>query len=200
MKRKGFTLIELLVVVAIIAILAAMLLPALSKAREKARQTSCLNNVKQIGIGVYMYMQDYDEWLPWYFYPGTGPWYAPIAKYISNGKYRGSGVWTCPADRVEGPWPGYYVHSYAWNYYRGHSNFYPGNDGYRPVRITQFRGKESSSILMVEKDDHAYTSAASVLPRHSNGANFLFVDGHVSWVEKSTYESWPDGIWRDWKW
>lgn len=62
--RKGFTLIELLVVIAIIAILAAILFPVFAQAREKARQTSCLSNVKQIGLGIQMYVQDYDEYVP----------------------------------------------------------------------------------------------------------------------------------------
>ena len=61
MDRKGFTLIELLVVIAIIAILAAILFPVFAKAREKARQTSCLSNVKQTTLGLLMYVQDYDE-------------------------------------------------------------------------------------------------------------------------------------------
>jgi len=61
MKRQGFTLIELLVVIAIIAILAAILFPVLAKAREKARQASCLSNVKQLCLAVLQYAQDYDE-------------------------------------------------------------------------------------------------------------------------------------------
>jgi prepilin-type N-terminal cleavage/methylation domain-containing protein/prepilin-type processing-associated H-X9-DG protein len=63
-KRRGFTLIELLVVIAIIAILAAILFPVFAQAREKARQATCLSNFKQIGLGVMMYVQDWDETYP----------------------------------------------------------------------------------------------------------------------------------------
>src|SRR6059058_2594607 len=63
-QRRGFTLIELLVVIAIIAILAAILFPVFAKAREKARATSCLSNTKQLGAGLLMYIQDYDERMP----------------------------------------------------------------------------------------------------------------------------------------
>lgn len=63
-NRKGFTLIELLVVIAIIAILAAILFPVFAQAREKARQTSCLSNCKQVGTGLQLYIDDYDETLP----------------------------------------------------------------------------------------------------------------------------------------
>src|SRR5690349_4121179 len=73
--EKGFTLIELLVVIAIIAILAAILFPVFAQAREKARQTTCLSNTKQMGLGLMMYAQDYDETMtPAYYYgnPNAG--------------------------------------------------------------------------------------------------------------------------------
>src|SRR5215216_4432933 len=63
-KRRGFTLIELLVVIAIIAILAAILFPVFARARENARRTSCLSNLKQLSLGIMQYTQDYDERLP----------------------------------------------------------------------------------------------------------------------------------------
>ena len=70
-KQSGFTLIELLVVIAIIAILAAILFPVFAQAREKARQSSCLNNQKQLGLALLSYEQDYDEHTPTGYYDGT---------------------------------------------------------------------------------------------------------------------------------
>jgi prepilin-type N-terminal cleavage/methylation domain-containing protein/prepilin-type processing-associated H-X9-DG protein len=80
--RSGFTLIELLVVIAIIAILAAILFPVFAQAREKARQASCLSNEKQVGLGVLMYVQDYDE---------TWPLALPSTTTINSSAYRAIG-------------------------------------------------------------------------------------------------------------
>ncbi len=97
-RCKGFTLIELLVVIAIIAILAAILFPVFAKAREKARQTSCLSNLKQLSLGCNMYVQDYDEmWVPiWpgaYGQPGNLIiWMHCILPYVKNAQ-----IFTCPS-------------------------------------------------------------------------------------------------------
>jgi prepilin-type N-terminal cleavage/methylation domain-containing protein/prepilin-type processing-associated H-X9-DG protein len=93
--RSGFTLIELLVVIAIIAILAAILFPVFAQAREKARQSTCLSNARQMGLGLTMYAQDYDETYPWSagLRPDTTPcWAGLIYPYVKN-----LAVFTCPS-------------------------------------------------------------------------------------------------------
>jgi len=96
---NAFTLIELLVVIAIIAILAAILFPVFATAREKARQTSCASNLKQLGIGLVQYCQDYDENLPFGTHPQLGNreqgWAGEIYPYVKS-----TGVFACPDDQT----------------------------------------------------------------------------------------------------
>jgi len=105
-RRRGFTLIELLVVIAIIAILAAILFPVFAQAREKARETTCLSNNKQIGVAMQMYMQDYDNTYPAqkadgiYVFAAKGKdsglnWYDEVMPYLKNGQ-----VWICPSMKL----------------------------------------------------------------------------------------------------
>jgi prepilin-type N-terminal cleavage/methylation domain-containing protein/prepilin-type processing-associated H-X9-DG protein len=119
-ERRGFTLIELLVVIAIIAILAAILFPVFAQAREKARQTSCLSNLKQLGLALMMYSEDFDEcmptcpygttqagvtnwpWTEWPNTPGDGwpaVFYTPLQPYLKNLQ-----VLQCPSQNETGRW------------------------------------------------------------------------------------------------
>ena len=102
-ERKAFTLIELLVVIAIIAILAAILFPVFARARENARRASCMSNLKQIGLGLFQYTQDYDETMPFVTCSNLGncstptatanPWYVTVQPYIKS--YQ---ILSCPSD------------------------------------------------------------------------------------------------------
>lgn len=133
--NRAFTLIELLVVIAIIAILAAILFPVFAQAREKARQTSCLSNQKQIGLGVMQYAQDHDETLPLSEYGGPAGgtcgkqivWPTMIYPYIKNGgtyvdgtgqmlaEGRG-GVFSCPSAPPNSGGPAWSEGSHYYNY------------------------------------------------------------------------------------
>ena len=97
---RKFTLIELLVVIAIIAILASMLLPALNSAREKAKSISCVNNLKQMGLGVYSYMNDYTPTLPPAY---IGGWKCSATELLVGNRYIDISNWDCPSDQTRTP-------------------------------------------------------------------------------------------------
>ena len=127
MKKSAFTLIELLVVIAIIAILAAILFPVFAQAREKARQATCISNLKQLGLASMMYSQDYDENLVMLENSDARFTIANMLDpYIKNGKknlntaggnlWPGDGVWTCPSAKIDANSDLYYTVGYNWLY------------------------------------------------------------------------------------
>jgi len=211
-KKNGFTLIELLVVVAIIAILAAMLLPALSKAREKARQSVCMGNLKQIGIAVYMYLDEYNETFP----PGGNvshqpeAWTKMLEPYIGKTErdiVSDNKIFWCPSSTIDkdiypssanNSWDTQYgvnCHHVFTSPWESH-----GHEG-RFTRLPNI--KRPSKVLMVT-DFTFYRAICPVCEppwatrlshRHSGGTNVLFVDGSVKWKEKRVLENNEDDIW-----
>ncbi len=213
MRQRGFTLIELLVVIAIIAILASILFPVFSRAREKARQTSCLSNIKQLDLGCQMYAQDYDEMMPSNVYDanasgtqdaGDYTWRTAILPYVRNAQ-----IFQCPSKRMT-------------NAFNGGMDFDPtgvnNNSGYA-INVAHSIagaptppynqalgsvGDASACILIMEgagtESRGIDVNARGWVPndepatRHNGGANYGFVDGHAkmllpSVIDKSTSDS-----------
>jgi prepilin-type N-terminal cleavage/methylation domain-containing protein/prepilin-type processing-associated H-X9-DG protein len=185
--RRGFTLIELLVVIAIIAILAAILFPVFAKAREKARQSSCLSNLKQIGLATLSYVQDYDERMPRHYYgsatfiisPQTG-----IMPYMKSTQ-----ILSCPS--------GASLYTWFWDLgYTGAPVAISGSYGYNS-RLNSL----SLGALTVPTDTGMWACAVNgytILSennryrcdvRHNDGGNMVYADGHAKWQNKDYLKS-----------
>jgi prepilin-type N-terminal cleavage/methylation domain-containing protein/prepilin-type processing-associated H-X9-DG protein len=174
MKKKGFTLIELLVVIAIIAILAAILFPVFARAREKARQSVCLSNMRQIATSLTMYAQDHNQ-----SYPLAATWQAD------------AGV---TPDILVCPTKGKNTAASAYFFVGG-----PANSTSTPSFLSGVSqadvNQPSNAVLIGESkngdnyikdnglNDTAIALAMTDTLRHSNGAMFAYVDGHASWLK-----------------
>jgi prepilin-type N-terminal cleavage/methylation domain-containing protein/prepilin-type processing-associated H-X9-DG protein len=212
--RRGFTLIELLVVIAIIAILASILFPVFARAREKARQSSCLANVKQLGIAIQMYTDDYDETLPRYSNgtvmvsgsPQIQTWARVIKPYVKNNQ-----LYICPSKKTNG-WMFEDDTDKVWapcGYGVNDAYVFPGT-GYSVVSLAQFEDPASTITLSERYQLNTAIIYAPVLRggaganppcnvdcRHNDGANFLFLDGHAKYMPKGGAWRTTDEMW-DW--
>ena len=208
-KRSAFTLIELLVVIAIIAILAAILFPVFARARENARRSSCQSNMKQIGLGLLQYTQDYDEQMPHQAF--TSPVFYTYADMIQP-YIKSDQIFDCPSDSTNNPYrsvvPGAGGATANLDYgmnilYRfGSGSLYPPsgryvgtlaaveapsttvwigetNNNYEFTMDVAGAGNLPTINLNASPPYAGATAAQRLLARHLETVNILYVDGHV---------------------
>jgi prepilin-type N-terminal cleavage/methylation domain-containing protein/prepilin-type processing-associated H-X9-DG protein len=202
--KKGFTLIELLVVIAIIAILAAILFPVFAQAREKARQVTCINNLKQIGVALDMYVQDYDERYPqgngWKYGRITGwnQWTA-LYPYTKQGWGKDK-ILSCPSDIGGTTFAG--LQGYGANMAVDDASFQAGfgiwNWTTSVARERAELTRPAETLYATDAGwDYIYVIPASMRwygdgsdptettgvdsKRHLGGVNILFCDSHCKW-------------------
>ncbi len=199
--KRGFTLIELLVVIAIIAILAAILFPVFARAREKARQASCLSNCKQMGLAILMYAQDYDETICPYVDSGynfsTMAWWVVIDPYIKNDQIR-----KCPSQRGTG----YSDYGVVYPHVSGVGNAKTLGDIEYPTETAMLTETEAQNangrygnLYLCYCPFHyaegsiswAYYHGLAWPGRHNEGNNACFVDGHAKWMKRQNMISNP---------
>lgn len=195
--RKGFTLIELLVVIAIIAILAAILFPVFARAREKARQSSCLSNMKQLALAALQYSQDYDEvnlrlnigpsvsyTLPnGTPYTGYMLWHTIILPYCKN--YQ---IMSCPSGSGGEIYTGNYTGagSYGLNTFVSGVAIASINFPAETMLFGEASGGDAYNLDGDNgglNDEMKGSSSFPTMPRHNGGINIAFCDGHTKWVQ-----------------
>lgn len=174
MKKSGFTLIELLVVIVIVGVIAGFLLPTMSGVRSSARRLQCMNNMRQVGVAFYMYLDDNNEQFPIMLPPC---WQVSINKYIDDQK-----VWGCPGQpgvgygEVTSPFP------FAYNYRLGNPAVTVTLQQVKNKAFTVLLG-DSTVYFPMGSNSHYYLFGPMTDFRktHSGGDNYIFVDGHSQW-------------------